>query len=67
MNDNKELQVQYASIKDWCRLTGMGRTKVYAHLGKGNLKAKKLDGKTLVDVPHGIAWLRSLPDASFSG
>jgi hypothetical protein len=56
----------YASIEDWCKLTGMGRTNTYRHLALGNLTAKKLGRSTLIDVPSGLAWLRSLPDARIS-
>jgi len=54
----------YASIVDWCRLTGMGRSTTYEALGRGDLQAIKLGTRTLIDVAHGLAWLATLPVAS---
>lgn len=54
----------FASIPDWCRLSGMGRTGTYHALSRGDLRARKLGSKTLIDVQHGLAWLNSLPLAT---
>ena len=54
---------QFATIATWCALTGMSRRVVYEQLGLGNLKAIKVGARTLVDVPHGLAYMRSLPPA----
>ncbi len=53
----------FASIDDWCRLSGMGRRVVYNKLGTGELRAVKVGTRTLVDVQHGLAYLRSCPPA----
>ena len=53
----------YAPIPRWCAISGMGRTRVYEELAKGNLRAVKLGSRTLIDVEAGLAWLRSLPPA----
>ncbi len=41
----------------------MSRSASYVELGRGNLRAVKCGNATLIDVPHGLAWLRSLPAA----
>jgi hypothetical protein len=41
----------------------MGRTTTYEAIGRGDLRAVKVGGRTLVDVDHGIGWLDSLPAA----
>jgi hypothetical protein len=53
----------YAPIPQWCAISGMGRTRTYEEAGKGNIRIIKVGGRSLVDVPHGLAWLRSLPEA----
>jgi hypothetical protein len=56
----------YATIPEWCRLSGMGRTRVYEEAGAGNLRIIKVGGRSLVDVSHGLAWMRSLPSATIN-
>lgn len=51
----------YATIAAWCALSAMGRSSTYEALARGDLRAKKLGARTLIDVPHGLAWLDSLP------
>jgi hypothetical protein len=53
----------FATIDDWLIISGMGRRATYDELGNGNLRAVKRGSRTLVDVEHGLAWLRSLPPA----
>lgn len=55
--------VAFASIEDWCRLSGMGRTNTYAALSRGELHGRKLGKRILIDVERGLAWLRALPPA----
>jgi hypothetical protein len=57
---------RYASIPHWCGISGMGRTRTYEEAGKGNLRIIKVGGRSLVDVPHGLAWLDSLPEAKIT-
>ena len=52
----------YANIRGWCQLTGLTETRTYDLLSIGLLRAKKLGGSTLIDVQHGLEYLRSLPD-----
>jgi hypothetical protein len=53
----------FATIDSWCAISGLGRRVTYDELGRGNLKAIKVGARTLIDVPHGLAWLRSRPAA----
>lgn len=54
---------QFAPISRWCLISGMTRTATYAALAAGHLRAIKQPGgrRTLIDVPHGLAWLRAQP------
>lgn len=54
----------YATVPEWCRLSGVGRSRTYELLGAGQLRAKKLGNRTLIDVMHGLAWLDNLPPAA---
>jgi hypothetical protein len=54
---------KFAPLTSWLILSGMTRTGTYAALGRGDLRAIKQPGgrRTLIDVEHGLAWLRSQP------
>ncbi len=54
----------YATIPEWCRISGVGRSSTYEALGAGHLRARKLGTRTLIDVAHGLAWLDTLPMAA---
>lgn len=53
----------FTTIDGWEAISGMGRRSIYDELGRGNLRAIKRGSRTLIDVEHGLAWLRSLPPA----
>jgi hypothetical protein len=52
---------KFATIDDWCAISGMSRRVAYDEMGRENLKAIKMGGRTLIDVEAGLAWMRSLP------
>ncbi|HEX3403694.1 MAG TPA: hypothetical protein VHT74_25555 [Acetobacteraceae bacterium] len=52
----------FASIDDWCDLSGMGRAQTYDLLSKGRLRGKKVGRRTLIDVQHGLRFIRDQPD-----
>ena len=56
----------FMTITDWIEFTGMGRARVYDALSRRNLRAKKVGRRTLIDVQHGLRWLRSQPDAEIN-
>jgi hypothetical protein len=53
----------WATIAEWQRLSGDGRSKTYEKLADGRLRGVK-DGKRLkIDVEHGLTQIRNLPPA----
>lgn len=61
---NTQTHPAYATVPDWCALSGMSRSGTYEALGRGDLRAIKLGARTLIDVQHGLGWLASLPIAT---
>jgi hypothetical protein len=57
---------KFATIRTWEEISGMGRSKTYEELGKGNLRAVKSGRSTLIDVDHGLEYLRSCPRAKIT-
>lgn len=53
----------FATIDEWCRLSGMGRTNTYAALSRGDLQGRKLGKRILIDCQKGLDWMRQLPPA----
>ena len=62
-SDTVTLRPAFASIDDFCVISGMRRRAVYDALGLGHLKAIKRGSRTLIDVDAGLAWMRTLPPA----
>lgn len=58
---SKNIPIKYATVLEWVRISGMARTATYEGIARGNLRAKKLGRKTLIDVEHGLTWIDSLP------
>lgn len=56
-------QPEFAQIERWCEISGMGRTATYQALAAEYLRGRKVGRRVLIDVPAGLAWLRSLPAA----
>jgi hypothetical protein len=52
------------SVRDAVAASGIGRTKLYELIGRGLVRAVKLDGKTLIVEQSLRAYLDSLPSAS---
>ena len=53
----------FAQIDRFSEITGLSRRVIYDEIGRGNLRAVKRGASTLIDVQHGLGWLRSLPPA----
>jgi excisionase family DNA binding protein len=49
-------------IDEFADAVGIGRSKLYAEIRAGKLKAKKLGSRTLIKATDGQAYLDSLPD-----
>ena len=55
----------FASVRDWCRLSGMGQKETHDAIKRGDLSAAKPGRKKLlVDVDAGLKWLRDLAQAN---
>jgi hypothetical protein len=57
---------KYAPLSDWFIISGMKRTATYEALGRGDLRAIKFNGRTLMDVEHGLAYMARLPEAKIT-
>jgi excisionase family DNA binding protein len=49
------------TISDFCAWASIGRTLAYELIKRGQLRAIKLGGKTLIPKSDARAWLASLP------
>ncbi len=58
------LDPKFVTIDDWLVISGMGKSSVYQELARGNLIARKVGARSLIDVAHGLRWLRSRPLAN---
>lgn len=58
---------RYGSLDEWCALSGLGKTRSYQLLRDGDLKAKKIGRRTLIDLDAGMAWLARQPDWTPTG
>jgi excisionase family DNA binding protein len=56
----------FATIAEASRLIGLQRTSIYKLAGAGSLRLVRAGGRSLVDIEHALAWLRSQPDAEIS-
>jgi excisionase family DNA binding protein len=50
------------SIRAFCKTYGVGRTKVYAEIHAGRLKARKAGRRTIIGDEAAEEWWRSLPE-----
>ena len=53
----------YVTLQGWMAISAMSRDATYKALSRGNLKAKKLGRRIVIDLAHGLEYMRSLPDA----
>ncbi len=61
MNTDIELPREGLSVSEACRVSGIGRTKIYEAISEGRLKARKLGKRTLVLRGDLQAFLDNLP------
>ncbi len=57
-----QLRPIYATVDDFCKLSGIGRTTLYAALRDGHVHAKKVGTRTLINIGSGLAWIEGKPD-----
>jgi len=61
---SQEVQLPaFATLERWIELSGVSRSTTYELLGSGDLIARKLGKRVLIDVQHGLKFLNSLPKA----
>ena len=51
----------FVTIPAWVRRTGISRSKTYELLAAGELTARKVGRRTLIDLKAGLAWLDARP------
>jgi excisionase family DNA binding protein len=56
----------FAHIDRWTEMTGVSRSTTYELIGSGELRARKLGARVLIDVAHGLQFLNSLPVADIN-
>ena len=61
MNADIEMHREGLSVSEACRVSGIGRTKMYEAISDGRLKARKLGKRTLVLRGDLQAFLDNLP------
>jgi hypothetical protein len=54
---------EFAPIPRWREISGMARSKTYEELAAGHLRGVKCGRQLLIDVKHGLEYMRSLPPA----
>lgn len=48
------------SIKEFCRITSIGRSRFYVELNEGRLRAFKVGRRTLIPMEEVERWLQNL-------
>lgn len=59
---NYEPAPRYLSLKDAARRYGTSRSTLYVHVKRGNIRAIKFGGRTLIDVASADKFFDTLPD-----
>jgi excisionase family DNA binding protein len=49
------------TIKEACKRTGLGRSRIYQAIGSGELRARKSGARTLIEINEIRRWIASLP------
>lgn len=58
-----ELQAEGLTLHDASIVSGIGRTKLYEAISRGELKARKFGSRTLILREDLVGFLKSLPEA----
>ncbi len=53
--------LRLASVKEACAYAKCGATKLYELMGEGKIAARRMFGKTMIDLDSVDAWHHSLP------
>jgi excisionase family DNA binding protein len=49
------------TIKEACKRTGLGRSSIYQAIGSGELRAKKIGRRTVIEINEIRRWISSSP------
>ena len=52
---------KFGTLDMWMALTGMRRRTTYDALSRGDLKARKVGARLLIDIEKGLAWIEAQP------
>ena len=63
--DIESLEPLVVSVQEAERITGLGKTRIYEELGKGNIIAKKSGTRTLIIFGSLRKYIEALPNATF--
>lgn len=63
---NSSIAAEALSVLEACVVAGIGRTALYAEIGKGSIPAKKVGRRTLILRADILDWLRRLPAAELT-
>jgi excisionase family DNA binding protein len=64
MNNPSDLEILAYTVAEACRVSGVGKTKLYELIQVGEIEARKLGCRTLVSASSLRAFLGSLPPVS---
>jgi hypothetical protein len=53
----------FAQVNEFCRISGIRRSKVYMLLSDGSLNARKIGKTMLIDVHAGLDFINGSPSA----
>lgn len=56
-----EITPNFVTISEWIARSGISRSRTYELLGSGDLRARKVGRRTLIDLRAGLAWLDAQP------
>ena len=51
----------YATVQNFCTMTGISRSTLYEALRDGKVMARKIGTRTLISVKSGLAWIEQQP------
>lgn len=57
---------RFATIKNSVAILGIGRSTLYKEAARGHIRLIKCGWRTLVDIPHALEWMATLPEASIA-
>lgn len=56
-----EITPNFVTVPEWIARSGISRSRTYELLGTGDLRARKVGRRTLIDLRAGLAWLDAQP------